>query len=104
MPRLGDSGYLRCGKRPFRAVHARGSNRYEHDYESAGNARAGTRLCKSCEAGQHRGYKSEIGCLETVEPPPRDLVCQCQLCREHPRSRALWSGRSDAEGVIRCRM
>jgi hypothetical protein len=107
-----------CGEGPFAAVHARRTKYWEHDYASPNYAnrvydrttrawikKPAEKLCRSCSEGKHAGTKTEIGCIETVAALPFDFICGCLPCAEHLfESGASFRGRSDAEGVVRCRL
>jgi hypothetical protein len=39
-------------------------------------------LCGGCKAGDHKTGHREIGCLNSIDAPPRDYVCKCVVARQ----------------------
>ena len=97
-----------CGRRRGAEIHIPSHPQFLHAYEyeseasrdsRVGRARA-PQVCELCASEKHSGIRTEVGCIETVAPPPRDFVCRCEVCRNS----ATASGtvrRSDCEGVVR---
>ena len=87
-----------CGQAFNSKVHDLTHTTFTHIYVGVNTAATRERrakeprLCPSCAAGEHKGRKTEYGCIEVVAPEPRDYVCGCDTCRLMPpvgrRSRA----------------
>ena len=95
-----------CGERRHAMCHNATSPKFDHNYVNVrdlrrreARAKVAPLLCERCTAGTHDGERSEIGCLETVAPEPRNFVCTCPRCRVTARPHVSVP-RSDAERVV----